>query len=742
MNSLFPDDENPAGDVLPDGIEPSSSSSFTDEKHSEFEWLGKDGAGILLVLLSLLTLFGLTQISSGAFLTSWVQFLRRWFGWSSVLLALLVGYAGVAVLRQPRGTRAYPLVQILGGEGLIFALSALLAVIGGNSVDRAGMGEDGGLIGWGLARMTQFLLPGFLNGLLWLGVLALMAVATFWPVRHVVLRTVNKKRRTYEPERQTPSAQEKAKKPKPVQHSLSSLAEILKDDQSETADASITPVKMRQNDRQKPGIDRLPPINLLSQEQTEKIDPQVIHQLAGQIEVTLTEFGVPSTVTGYRIGPTVTQFAVEPGYIEKTGIDGNITRQKIRVAQISALSRDLALALKARRLRIEAPVPGQSFLGIEIPNSNNAIVRLRPILESEGFQKNTSPLALALGKDVSGNPVIADLAKMPHLLVAGTTGSGKSVCISALITCLIMNNSPADLRLAILDPKKVELVRFNGLPHLLGHVETTVERMLGVLRWAVVEMENRYKLLESQKSRDIDAYNRKMQRKGMDSLPRIVILVDEMADLMMSAPDQTEQNVVRLAQMARGVGIHLVVATQRPSTDVVTGVIKANFPARIAFTVASAIDSRVILDINGAETLLGRGDMLFMNSDASAAQRVQGVMVTDTEIDKIVTFWRKMMPPQDGDVVEECPWEKLVPSTDELNSDALVEQAIEMVRGMQKASASLLQRKMRIGYPRAARLMDEMEKLGVVGPINPGGRERDVLVSRRDEDPDGDDNPG
>ncbi|NMB53510.1 MAG: DNA translocase FtsK [Leptolinea sp.] len=742
MNSLFPDDENPAGDVFPDGIEPSSSSSFTDEKQSEFEWLGKDGGGILLVLISLLTLFGLTQISSGAFLTTWVQFLRRWFGWSSVLLAFLVGYTGIAVLRQPRGTRAYPLVQILGGEGLIFALSALLAVIGGNSVDRAGMGEDGGLIGWGLARMTQFLLPGFLNGLLWLGVLVLMAVATFWPVRHVVLRTVNKKRRTYEPERQTLSAQEKAETPKPVQHSLSSLAEILKDDQSEIVDETIPPVKKRQNDRQKPGVDRLPPINLLSQEQTEKIDPQVIHQLAGQIEVTLTEFGVPSTVTGYRIGPTVTQFAVEPGYIEKTGIDGNITRQKIRVAQISALSRDLALALKARRLRIEAPVPGQSFLGIEIPNSNNAIVRLRPILESEGFQKNTSPLALALGKDVSGNPVIADLAKMPHLLVAGTTGSGKSVCISALITCLIMNNSPADLRLAILDPKKVELVRFNGLPHLLGHVETTVERMLGVLRWGVVEMENRYKLLESQKSRDIDAYNRKMQRKGMDPLPRIVILVDEMADLMMSAPDQTEQNVVRLAQMARGVGIHLVVATQRPSTDVVTGVIKANFPARIAFTVASAIDSRVILDVNGAETLLGRGDMLFLNSDASAAQRVQGVMVTDTEIDKIVTFWRKMMPPQDGDVVEECPWEKLVPSTDELNSDALVEQAIEMVRGMQKASASLLQRKMRIGYPRAARLMDEMEKLGVVGPINPGGRERDVLVSRRDEDSDGDDNPG
>jgi len=249
---------------------------------------------------------------------------------------------------------------------------------------------------------------------------------------------------------------------------------------------------------------------------------------------------------------------------------------------------------------------------------------------------------------------------MPHLLVAGTTGSGKSVCISAMISCLIMNNSPTDLRLAILDPKKVELIRFNGLPHLLGHVETTVERMLAVLRWAVVEMENRYKLLETQKSRDIDSFNRKMQRKGMEPLPRIVVLVDEMADLMMAAPDQTEQSVVRLAQMARGVGIHLVVATQRPSTDVLTGVIKANFPARIAFTVASAIDSRVILDTNGAETLLGRGDMLFMNSDASSALRIQGVMVTDNEIDKLVTFWRKITPPVEGEAQETCPWENLV----------------------------------------------------------------------------------
>jgi S-DNA-T family DNA segregation ATPase FtsK/SpoIIIE len=663
-----------------------------------------------------------------------VQFLKRWLGWGSVLFAFLCGFAGITALRQPHGTKAYPLFQILGAEGMLFSLIALLSVWGGNSVDRAALGEDGGLVGWGLARMGEFLLPGPLNTLLWLGLLIVAGIATFWPVRKIVFQSVaqNSRKKTLEPWQ--PGQNIILEKPQPIVHSDQSLAEILAAEELLRKDHSedTTVTRGAKQDQQKQ--DRLPPINLLSHEQTERPDPQHIQDLAGQIETTLTEFGVPSTVTGYRIGPTVTQYAVEPGFIEKAGIDGNIVKQKIRVAQISALSRDLALALKAKRLRIEAPVPGQSFLGIEIPNSNNSMVRLRPLIESEYFQRMTSPLTLALGKDVSGIPVVADLTKMPHLLVAGTTGSGKSVCISSIITCLIMNNSPADLRLAVLDPKKVELIRFNGLPHLLGHVETTVERMLAVLRWAVTEMDNRYKLLETQKSKDLEAFNRKMQRKGQETLPRIVVLVDEMADLMMSAPDQTEQSLVRLAQLARGVGIHLVVATQRPSTNVLTGVIKANFPARIAFTVASAIDSRVILDTNGAETLLGRGDMLFMNSDSGTPLRIQGAMVTDNEIDKVVMYWKKIAQSPDGETDLVCPWENLVPSSDELNSDALVEQAVDMVRGMQKASASLLQRKLRIGYPRAARLMDELEKLGVVGPQNPGGRDRDVLVSRDDNE--------
>jgi S-DNA-T family DNA segregation ATPase FtsK/SpoIIIE len=742
MNSKNIDDEFPSGDILPDGTDTSSEPVFDEPEEPIFDWKGKDGIGILLIVVSLLMLFGLTKISSGELLNLVAQIMRRWMGWGSVLMAAMVGFTGVKLLRTPHGTRSYPLVQILGAEGMAFSLMAFLAVVGGNSVDRASAGQDGGLIGWGLARMGEFLLPSFLNGLLWFLLLAGTSVAAFWPVRHVVVRKVARKWRPVphhndhpapiitkdEPEEGTDADEEES-----IPHSLSSLAEILK--RSTEDDVTDAPIHVtRQEASAKPDIVRLPPINLLTREQMEKPDPEMIRQLAEKIEVTLAEFGVPSTVTGYRIGPSITQFAVEPGFIEKIGIDGNVTRQKIRVAQISALSRDLALALKAKRLRIEAPVPGQSFLGIEIPNSNNSIVRLRSILESEFFQRSNSPLTLALGKDVSGTPVVADLARMPHLLVAGTTGSGKSVCVSAMISCLIMNNSPADLRLAILDPKKVELIRFNGLPHLLGQVETTVERMQAVLRWAVVEMENRYKLLETQKARDIDSFNRKMQRKNMEPLPRIVVLVDEMADLMMAAPEQTETSVVRLAQMARGVGIHLVVATQRPSTDVLTGVIKANFPARIAFTVASAIDSRVILDTGGAETLLGRGDMLFMNSDNPAPQRVQGAMVTDNEIDKLVTFWRKIIPSPESGEAPACPWESLIVNSDETYGDALVEKAVEMVRGMQKVSASLLQRRMRIGYPRAARLMDELEKLGVVGPLNQGGRERDVLVGPDDDE--------
>jgi S-DNA-T family DNA segregation ATPase FtsK/SpoIIIE len=404
---------------------------------------------------------------------------------------------------------------------------------------------------------------------------------------------------------------------------------------------------------------------------------------------------------------------------------------KVRVAQIAALEKDLTLALSAERLRIEAPVPGKPYVGIEVPNSSSTVVRLRPILESGTFHKSGAPLAMALGRDVSGNPLVADLARMPHLLIAGATGSGKSVCVTSLAACFAMNNAPEDLRMVMIDSKMVELLRFNGLAHLYGKVETNIERILGVLRWVVLEMEHRYRLLEAAHVRDLEGYNRKQARKtDAGTLPRIVVLVDELADLMMSAPDQTEHNLVRLAQMARATGIHLIVATQRPSTDVVTGLIKANFPARLAFSVASSIDSRVILDTNGAETLLGRGDMLFQNPEVGNPIRAQGVMVTDMEIERIIDYWQKNSG-MEGDVTP--PWEKLLTEPGEDEDEGLIEQAISIVRGSQRASASLLQRRLRIGYPRAARLLDQLEEMGIVGPGQGGGRERDVTPFEEDE---------
>jgi S-DNA-T family DNA segregation ATPase FtsK/SpoIIIE len=462
---------------------------------------------------------------------------------------------------------------------------------------------------------------------------------------------------------------------------------------------------------------------------------------------------VPAKVIDFKTGPAVTQYAVEPGYVERPGADGVVRKSKVRVAQISALANDLALALQANTIRIEAPVPGTNFVGIEVPNRKTTYVGLRGVMESENFVKIGAPLAIAMGRDVSGTAVTADLAKMPHVLVAGTTGSGKSVCITSIIACLTMNNTPEDLRLILIDPKMVELVRFNGLPHLLGKVEVELERIVGVLKWATREMDRRYKLFETVQARDLNNYNDKIKRNG-ERLPRIVIVLDELADLMMMAPDETERTLVRLAQMARATGMHLVVATQRPSTDIVTGLIKANFPARISFAVASGIDSRVILDVPGAEALLGRGDMLFLSPEAGTPQRLQGCYVGDKEIDRLVSFWREqfvgeemeeIVPEKKGKKFEDdgdadsaaprpAPWdEQLARDAVLKNLDPDLEAAIALVKKHGNATASLLQRKMNIGFPRAARLMDELYELGIVGRAQEGGKKREVLVEKHDD---------
>jgi DNA segregation ATPase FtsK/SpoIIIE, S-DNA-T family len=466
----------------------------------------------------------------------------------------------------------------------------------------------------------------------------------------------------------------------------------------------------------------LPPAEVLDTSDYALPEDDGINLDAQTIEDTIDDFGMQVEVVGVQAGPTVTQYAVQP--FSQSNVNAEKVVQRVRVTRVAALAEDLALALSAPRVRIQAPVPGTNYIGVEVPNPRPGIVSLRPVIESERYYKIKSPLAIALGREVGGKPFAADLAGMPHLLIGGTTGSGKSVCLSSLTTCLVYNNRPDELRLIMIDPKMVELVRFNGLPHLLGRVEVELDRIIGVLRWVVREMDQRYRLMEEAQARNILVYNQMKRKK--DRLPYIVVLIDELAELMTEYPDETEHLVTRLAQMARATGIHLVVATQRPSTDIVTGLIKANFPARIAFAVASGIDSRVIIDSVGAEDLIGRGDMLFYASDAAGPIRLQGCFVSDAEMERVVEFWRNNWAFEEG---EDAPWERSLTRAAVLDeTDQMLEEAIRLVQKEGEASTSFLQRKLNVSYPRAGRMMDSLYKMGVVGDPQAGGRVRRVMI--------------
>ncbi|HEX7973296.1 MAG TPA: DNA translocase FtsK, partial [Anaerolineales bacterium] len=480
----------------------------------------------------------------------------------------------------------------------------------------------------------------------------------------------------------------------------------------------------------------LPPVaEILDSGQEVDHDDETDRERARVIEETLNSFGAPAKVVEINRGPTITQFGVEPDFIESRN-----GRMRVRVGKIASLVDDLALALSARTIRIQAPVPGKSFVGIEVPNEEIASVALRDLIESDAFNRLKSQLRFALGQNVSGNGVAADLAAMPHLLIAGATGSGKSVCVNALICCLLVNNTPDDLRLIMVDPKRVELTGYNGIPHLLAPVVVEMEKVIAALQWVTREMDLRYRKLAEAGSRNIQDFNARVAARGGKKLPYLVVIIDELADLMMLAPDETEKTVTRLAQLARATGIHLVIATQRPSVDVVTGLIKANFPARIAFAVASNVDSRVILDQPGAERLLGRGDMLFQAPDAPAAVRLQGVFVSDNEIQRLVQYWQGFSGAAEtapmaaagapdslpaGVPLKQMPlWEDMAA---EENADPLMNEAIDLARRQGRASISMLQRRLRIGYTRAARLIETMEEKGIVGPADPGSGAREIL---------------
>jgi hypothetical protein len=484
----------------------------------------------------------------------------------------------------------------------------------------------------------------------------------------------------------------------------------------------------------------LPAITLLNGivEQRQMRQEDVIEELATRVERTLRSFRVDAEVrrSDISVGPTVIRIGIRPVEKVKRDYRGHVVVDeegepvivRTRVSRIMALQNDLALDLEAKTIRMEAPVPGRPYVGVEIPNKNSRLVTLRELLASKEYEESRrkSRLTIALGRDVAGRARVGDLARFPHLLIAGATGSGKSVCVNSIIACILMQATPEDVRFLMVDPKMVELTGFNGIPHLLAPVVTEVEKVVGVLKRGVIEMERRYRLFNKLGVRNLEAYRKlREQRPELEVLPNIIIIVDELADLMMAAPDEVENLICRLAQLARATGIHLVVATQRPSVDVITGLIKANIPTRISFMVSSAVDSRTIIDMGGAERLLGRGDMLYMPVDAGKPERIQGTFLADEELEGIVDHWRQTQPTAGP---TQQSWEiDADDEDDEPEEDDLLNDAEAVVREAGKASASLLQNKLRVGYSRASRLIDQLEARGVIGPAMPGMRPRDVL---------------
>ncbi|MEK7105464.1 MAG: DNA translocase FtsK [Patescibacteria group bacterium] len=430
------------------------------------------------------------------------------------------------------------------------------------------------------------------------------------------------------------------------------------------------------------------------------------------IQKTLSQFGIDVEMADTAVGPTVTQYALRPA-------------EGVKLARIIGLQNDLAMALAAHPIRIEAPIPGKSLVGIEVPNQSAAIVCLRDLMESKAFKTRESQTSVALGKDVSGNAWVARLEKMPHLLVAGATGSGKSVCLHSIILSLLYQNGPDDLKLIMIDPKRVELTVYTGIPHLLIPPITKVEDTINALKWTVREMERRLDILSKFGARDLAGYNAKAEAK----IPKLVVIVDELADLMSTSRNEVEGSIVRIAQMARAVGIHLVLATQRPSVDVITGIIKANVPARIAFAVASQIDSRTILDCAGAEKLLGRGDMLYSAAELGKPKRLQGPFVSDGEIEKVVKFLRQVgAPDYNYAITEKQKTGTVLDMMGDDDNDPVLEEAIQVTIEAGKCSTSLLQRRLKLGYARAARIVDLLEQNGIVGPGD-GAKPREVLIT-------------
>jgi DNA segregation ATPase FtsK/SpoIIIE, S-DNA-T family len=714
-----------------------------------------DLLGLLLIAAGALTLISLLTPEGGVLSDAWLRLLRGGFGWGTFIVPLAMIAGGLWLVlrtfgdRLPRLTLGQTLGAVLLYLTLLGLFHALLRTLDWREALEAGLqGRGGGLIGallWGGSRQlfggagTLVVLAALaLGGLVVAGGLSLPQAARWAADLAGRARARLPQPRPPRPQPTSrpaltagtpgpPGARPGAPAPPAAAADAGPGAAAL-EAEAETRLAQPAP---------RPPWDRPSLEAILEAGAVALADDEFDRERARVIEETLRSFGAPARVVETNRGPTITQFGVEPDYIE--GRAGK--RLRVKVGKISALADDLALALAAPSIRIEAPVPGKGFVGIEVPNPVIALVALRDVMESEAARRIRSGLRIGLGKDVSGRPVAADLSAMPHLLIAGTTGSGKSVCVNALIACLLLQNDPDELKFVMVDPKRVELTSYNGVPHLLAPVVVDLERVVPALQWVSREMDDRYQRFAREGARNLQDYNTRMQQLGRERLPYLVVVIDELADLMMLAPDETERVITRLAQLARATGIHLVIATQRPSVDVVTGLIKANFPARIAFAVASSVDSRVILDQPGAERLLGRGDMLFHSPEAPAPIRMQGAYVSEPELQRLIRHWREAAlrrgepAPQDRPPAAAIPagaplqqavmWDELADAPEP--GDALFDEAVEIVRGMRRASVSLLQRRLRIGYTRAARLVDELEERGIIGPAQSGSQAREVL---------------
>ncbi|HWZ65519.1 MAG TPA: DNA translocase FtsK [Patescibacteria group bacterium] len=688
------------------------------------------GAVFLLVLTALLIV---AMFGAGGPVMAWLLHAGLWsIGWTIYVVPLVFAYIAIETFRA-EDNRLSPVVHVATILFISFTAGFLqLFVDKPKDLQLSLQGGGGGLIGYGVDHFMLALLDARAAGFV-LFVLAIITVLFLLRLSPLsIMRTLaslvksepygdNNNREVIE----RVAALDK-KSTKIGELKLNEGVPIVQDESRPKHSSFKNSMERTQHDDQQAltiatDPNWQPPSLELLEKKQQPADAGDVKHNAQIIKDTLNEFSIDVEMEGANIGPKVTQYTLKPP-------------AGVKLTRITALETNISLNLAAQSIRIEAPIPGQSVVGIEVPNRRAADVRLHGVLMSSQWQHSKAPLSFAIGRDIAGESMIGELDKMPHLLIAGQTGSGKSVMINTLLASLLYRNSPAEMKLILVDPKQVEMIPYNDIPHLLAPVITQPEKCISALKWAINEMERRYSLLAEERLRDIKSYN---QRKREESMPYIVIVIDELADLMMLAARDVEALIVRLAQKARAVGIHLVLATQRPSVDVITGLIKANVPARIAFTVASQVDSRTILDQVGAEKLLGQGDMLLLTPQMSKPKRIQGAWTMDEEVMKITDHLRLQRPPEYDPEILAQPVQlsgkgSIVMDFDGGGDDDMYKEAVRVVFESGKASASLLQRRLRVGYARAARLIESMEEQGIIGPAD-GARPRDVLISSMDE---------